>query len=85
MMTSGSPPSQRVIYTGMVVDSYLGTISIPPEKKARLAECLEEYFFRREATLSELASLRGRIQHYSAGLPYVLPIVALLTSIIGSD
>ena len=78
-------PSQRVVYTGMVVDSYRGTISIPPEKKARLAECLEDFFFRREATLSELASLRGRIQHYSAGLPYVLPFVALLTSIIGTD
>ena len=35
-------PSQRVIYTGMVVDSFLGTISIPPEKKARLAEFLED-------------------------------------------
>ena len=41
--------------------------------------------FRREATLSELSSLRGRIKHYSAGLPYVLPFVALPTSIIGTD
>jgi hypothetical protein len=69
----------------MVVDSFLGTISIPPDKKARLAEFLEDYFFRREATLSELASLRGRVQHYSAGLPYVLPFVALFSSIIGTD
>ena len=29
--------------------------------------------------------LRCRIQHFSAGLPYVLPFVALLTSIIGTD
>jgi hypothetical protein len=58
-------PSQRVTYTGMVVDSFLGAIqvSIPPDKKARLAECLEEFFFRRKATLSELAYLHGRIQH----------------------
>ncbi len=27
----------------------------------------------------------GRIQHYSAGLPYVLPFVALFPSIIGTD
>jgi hypothetical protein len=69
----------------MTVDSFLGTISIPPDKKARLAGFLEDFFFRREATLSELASLRGRIQHYSAGLPYVLPFVALISSVIGTD
>jgi hypothetical protein len=78
-------PSQRVIYTDMVVDSFLGTISILPDKEARLAECLEDCFFRRETTLSELASLRCLIQHYSDGLPYVLPFVALLSSIIGTD
>jgi hypothetical protein len=53
----------------MMVDSFLGTISIPPDKKARLAACLEEFFFRREATLSKLASLRCSIQQYSVGLP----------------
>ena len=78
-------PSQRVVYTGMTVDSYHGTISIPPDKKARLAAFLEDFFFRHEATLSELASFRGRIQHYSAGLPYVLPFVALISSVIGTD
>ena len=78
-------PSQRVVYTGMTVDSFLGTISVPADKKARLAVFLEDSFFRREATLSELASLRGRIQHYSAGLPYVLPFVALISSVIGTD
>ncbi len=29
--------------------------------------------------------MRGRIQHYSAGLPYVLPFVALISSVIGTD
>jgi hypothetical protein len=69
----------------MTIDSFLGTISVPADKKARLAVFLEDFFFRREATLSELASLRGRIQHYSAGLPYVLPFVALISSVIGTD
>jgi hypothetical protein len=69
----------------MTVDSFLGTISVPPDKKARLASFLEDFFFRREATLSELASLRGRIQHYSAGIPYILPFVALISSVIGTD
>jgi hypothetical protein len=78
-------PSQRVVYTGMTVDSFLGTISVPADKKAHLAAFLEDFFFGREATLSELASLRGSIQHYSAGLPYILPFVALISSVIGTD
>ncbi len=70
----------------MTVDSFLGTISIPPEKKIRLAAFLEEFFFLREATLSELASFHGSIQHYyPAGLPYVLPFVALISSVNGTD
>ena len=78
-------PSQRVVYTGMVVDTFHRTISIPPDKKAKLATILEEYFFRREASLSDLASLRGRIQHYSACIPYAAPFVALFSSIMGCE
>ena len=40
-------PSQRVVYTGMTVDSFLGTISVPADKEARLAAFLEDFFFRR--------------------------------------
>ena len=69
----------------MTVNSFLGTSSILPNKKARLASFLEDIFFRREATLSELAFLRSRIQHYSAGLPYILPFVSLISSVIGTD
>jgi hypothetical protein len=69
----------------MTVNSFLGTISIPPDKQHRLAAFLEEFFFRREATLSKLASFCGRVQHYSAGLPYVQPLVALISSVIATD
>ena len=78
-------PSQRVTYTGMVVDTFHRTLSIPPDKEAKLATFLEDFFARREATLSELASLRGRIQHYSACLPYTAPFVALFSSVIGTE
>ena len=78
---------ERVTYTGMVVDTFGRTISIPPDKKVRLAGFLESFFDRREASLSDLASLRGRVQHYSACLqvPHILPFVALFSSIIGSE
>jgi hypothetical protein len=75
--------TQRATYTGIVADTFHGTVSIPPDKKTRLAAFLEEFFDLREATLTQLASFRGRVQHYSICLPYVLPFVALLSSIIG--
>ena len=78
-------PSQRVTFTGMVVDTFLRTLSIPPDKKTRLATFLESFFDLRECTLSQLASFRGRVQHYSACIPYVLPFVALISSIIGTE
>ncbi len=51
-------------YTGVVVDSRWGTLSIPPDKMAHLAAFLD-FVHCREASLRHSASLRGRIQHYS--------------------
>ena len=78
-------PSQRITYTGIVVDSFRHTLSIPPEKKVRLASCLEEFLYLRSATAHDVASLRGRLQHYSICLPYVLPFVALFSSLLGTE
>jgi hypothetical protein len=60
-------------------------VSLPPDKETRLANFLEGFFDLRESTLSQLASLRGRIQHYSICLPYILPFVALISSVICSE
>ena len=73
-------PLQRVTSTGMIVHTFLRTPSIPPDEKAKLAAFLETFFNLRECTLSELASLRRRIQHYSACIPYILPFVTLISS-----
>ena len=78
-------PSQRITYTGIVVDSFHHTLSIPPEKKLRLATCLESFLASSTTTAHDLASLRGRVQHYSCCLPYVLPFVALFSSILGTE
>jgi hypothetical protein len=78
-------PSQRATYTGMIVDTFLRTLSIPPDKKERLAAFLESFFYLRECTIAELASFRGRVQHYSACIPYILPFVALVSSVIGTE
>ncbi len=56
-------PSQRVLYTGLVVDTFLRTLSMPLDKKRKLLDVLLSFPDRREASLPDLASLRGRLQH----------------------
>ena len=75
-------PSQRVTYTGVTIDTFHRTISIPPDKKVRLAKFLDPFLTCRSSSASDLASLRGRVQHYSACLPYILPFVALFSSVL---
>jgi hypothetical protein len=71
----------------IVVDTFRHTLSIPPEKKARLAACLEEFLSIRSASAHDIASLRGRLQHYSCCVPYVLrlPFAALFSSLLGTE
>ena len=59
-------PLQRVTSTYRIAHTFLQTFSIPPDKKAKLTAFLETFFDLRECSLHDLASLRGRIQHYSA-------------------
>ena len=77
--------SQRVTYTGLTLDTFLRTISIPHDKKLKLAAFLESFFGRRSASISDLASLRGRIQHYSICLPFTLPFAAFISSVMGCE
>jgi hypothetical protein len=54
----------------------------------KLAAFLESFFYRRETSLSDLASLRGRVQHYSICLPHSLPglpFAALISSVMGTE
>ncbi len=82
-------PSQRVTYTGIVVDTFQRTLSVPPpaDKHRKLATFLEGFFSCRSSTAQQLASLRGRVQHYSICMPYVLPsgLVTLFCSVLGSE
>ncbi len=72
-------------FTGLTLDTFLRSLSIPREKMVKLAAFLEAFFYRREASLSDLASLRGRVQHYSVCLPHSLPFAALISSVMGTE
>ena len=52
-------PTQRAVYTGLVVDTFLKTLLIPDDKKRKLAAFLELFFNGREASLTEPSSPRG--------------------------
>ena len=57
-------PSQRVAYTGIVVDTFLHTLCIPQDKKQRLATALiEDFLLIRFSMSHKVASLRGRLRH----------------------
>ncbi len=78
-------PSQCVTFTGLTLDTFLRSLSIPREKMVKLAAFLESFFYRREVSLSDLASLRGSVQHYSICLPHSLPFTALISSVMCTE
>ncbi len=43
----------------MIVDTFLRTLSIPPDKKERLAAFLKSFFNLSKCSIAELASFRG--------------------------
>jgi hypothetical protein len=71
--TTPAAPSKRVKYTGMVVDTFrrnphhASRKSYVPGSLPRGRDL--DVFNKGEASLFDLASLRGRVQHYSACLP----------------
>lgn len=76
--------SQRVQYTGIVLDSIQGRFYIPDKKRVKLLTCLGTFVGLSEFSLRALASLRGRVQHYSICIMYIRPLVSLLV-VPGAD
>ena len=80
-----SPPkrqeiSQQVEYTGVVMDTIRGRFFIPGKKLAKLTASLRDFNEASTFTLRALASVRGRVLHYSLCIMYVRPLVPLLSA-----
>lgn len=69
---------QRAEYTGIVLDTFVGRLFIPEKKLLKLRACLEALRDADTFSLRELASVRGRVLHYSVCIMYVRPLVPLL-------
>lgn len=76
--------SQRVEYTGVIVDTIAGRLFIPEKKLAKLRKCLADLASASDCTTRDLLSVRGRVRHYSMCINYIEPLVPLL-SVVGED
>jgi len=83
-LSKRQPPSQRVEYTGVIVDTIAGRLYIPEKKLAKLRSCLDGLAGASVCTTRELLSVRGRVRHYSLCIDYIGPLVPLL-SVDGED
>jgi len=77
--------SQRAEYSGIVLDTVLGRFFIPDHKLSKLRACLQEFRAAFSFTFRGLASVRGRVQHYSLCIMYLRPLVPLLFMPMATD
>jgi len=56
-------PSCRITFLGIVIDTLLGELSLPPEKMDRLLMAVRQWKSRKSCTRRELESLIGSLQH----------------------
>ena len=72
-------------YSGILFDSIKGLLLIPDRKLAKVTASLLELGSKVTATARELASVAGRLLHYSICIQHVRPFVPAFWAIMGSD
>lgn len=79
-LTKRQNPSQRVEYTGILIDTIACRLFIPDRKLLKLRTALRDLVDASECTTRALLSVRGRVLHYSLCIQYVLPLVPSLSA-----
>ena len=64
-------PGQLFRYTGLLVDTVRGLLFVPDDKLPKIVADLRETLSASSVSLQFCDHVRGRLQHYSAGLKYV--------------
>jgi hypothetical protein len=77
--------SQIWEYSGIIFDSIKGLLLIPDRKLAKVTASLLELGGTVSTTARELASVAGRLLHYSICIQHVRPFVPAFWAIMGSD
>lgn len=73
-------PSQRIEYTGVIVDTIAGRLFIPGKKLEKLRKCLIDLMAASDCSTRDILSARGRVRHYSLCINHILPLVPLLSA-----
>ena len=78
-------PSQRVTFTGLIIDTILMIFQIPLVKQLKLLGSLIFIRSRSQCTLRQLCSVRGRVRHYTVCIRHLLPFVPIFSAVLGTD
>jgi hypothetical protein len=78
-------PSQRVTFTGLIIDTIQMIFQIPIVKHLRLLASLIFIRSRTECSLRQLCSVRGRVRHYCVCIRHMLPLVPIFSAVLGSE
>ena len=72
-------------YSGILFDSIRGLLLIPDRKLTKVLTSLSEVSGSLQVTARALASVNGRLLHYSLCIRHVRPVVPFLWASIGSE
>ena len=82
-------PSASLSFLGIQVDTVSGTLSLPPEKLARLVTLIQSWRGRKCCRKRELLSLIGQLQHacrvVRPGRTFLRRMIDLSSSVMGYD
>ena len=78
-------PSQRIHYTGIIVDTIAGRMFCPEEKRLSLLSLLAETGLAVSVSARVLARCRGKVLHYSQCLPYIRTSAVWFSQVLGSE
>ncbi len=78
-------PSQRVTFTGLIIDTIQMLFLIPLPKLLKLLASLIFVRSKSHCTIRELASVRGRSRHYTVCIRHILPFIPIFSAVLGTD
>jgi len=78
-------PRQRVVYTGIILDTIQGRYFCPEEKRGAIVSVLRGMCEAGRMGAREVAGVRGKVGHYSICLPYLKVYAPWFSQIIKTE
>ena len=78
-------PGQRIVYTGIILDTIQGRYYCPEEKRIALISVLQDMGAAALMPARAVASVRGKLLHYACCLPYIQAYAPWFSQIIRTE